>query len=136
MSHSLNRVTLIGNLTGAPESRSTQGGTEMANFTVACNESWKDKNTGEKKESAEFIRCVAFGPLAEIVSKYAGKGDKILVEGKFTTRKWQDKDGQDRWSTEVTINAGNGKIVLLGGNKNAPAQDSQRQQELDDDIPF
>jgi single-strand DNA-binding protein len=111
MAGSLNRCTIIGNLGKDPEIRSVGSGDKVANFSVACTESWKDKGTGEKKEKTEWVNCSAFGKLAEIVGEYVKKGKQVYVAGRMETRKWQDKDGADRYTTEIRVD----QLQLLGG---------------------
>jgi single-strand DNA-binding protein len=110
---SVNKVILIGNLGKDPEVRYTTAGKAIANITVATSESWKDKATGEKQEKTEWHRVTFFDKLAEIVGQYLKKGSSIYLEGKLQTRKWKDKDGQDRYTTEIV-----GKeMTMLGGKK-------------------
>lgn len=104
MSRGINQVFLIGNLGKAPEMRTLPSGDPVANFSVATGESWTDKNTGEKKEKTEWHQCVAFGKLAGIIGQYLTKGSRVHVQGKLQTRKWQDQQGQDRYTTEVVVN--------------------------------
>jgi len=111
MSRGINKVILIGNLGNDPDVRYTQSGDAIANVSLATSETWKDKNTGEPQERTEWHRVVFFGKVAEIVKDYLHKGSKIYVEGQLRTRKWQDKDGQDRYSTEVVAN----RVQSLGG---------------------
>lgn len=145
----LNRVTLLGRLGADPEVRRTQSGDPIANFRVATGERWKDKQTGEQKERTEWHTVVAFGPLAQIAEKYLQKGSRVMVEGELRTRKWQDKDGADRYSTEVVVQGFNGKLILLdampaGGSKSDAQAEAYRkpsgapgsQASLDDEIPF
>jgi single-strand DNA-binding protein len=141
----LNKVMLIGHLGKDPEMRKTQDGRAVANFSVATSESWKDKNTGEKKEKTEWHNVVVFNEgLAGIIEKYVKKGSKIYVEGKLQTRKWQDKDGNDRYTTEVILQGFDGAIKLLDG-KNASNEQSGHadyhapvgaDNGLSEDIPF
>lgn len=121
---SLNKAILIGNLGQAPEVRYLSSGDAICNISVATTESWKDKQTGEKKESTEWHRVVFFGRLAEIAGQYLQKGSQVYVEGRITTRKWQDKDGQDRYTTEIRGD----ELKMLGG-KQEGAERGQRQQE-------
>lgn len=104
MSRGVNKVILVGNLTKDPELRFSSGGGAIANWAIATNDSYKDKNTGEVKESTEFHRCVAFGRVGEIAGEYLKKGSKVYVEGSLKTRKWQDSSGQDRYTTEIVVN--------------------------------
>ena len=103
MSRGINKVILVGNLGNDPETRHTASGEAVTNFPVATSESWKDKQTGERVEKTEWHRAVAFGRLAEICGEYLRKGSKVYIEGQLRTRKWQDKDGQDRYTTEIVI---------------------------------
>lgn len=114
---SVNKVILLGNLGKDPEIRTLNSGDKVANFSVATSETWKDKNTGEKKEKTEWTNVVVFGSLAEIVEKYLRKGSKVYLEGALQTRKWQDKDGNDRYSTEVVLKPFNGSLVMCGGGQ-------------------
>lgn len=138
----LNKVTLIGSLGRDPEVRYTADGTPIANFSVATSESWKDKNTGEKKEATEWHRITAYGKLAEIVGEYAKKGTRMYLEGKLKTRKWQDKDGQDKYTTEIQMS----EMKLLGGGNRQSTDEGSTGGDAgdggfggdirDDDIPF
>jgi single-strand DNA-binding protein len=110
---SLNKVTLIGNLGQEPEVRYTQAGDPILSFSLATSEVWKDKTTGEKQERTEWHRCMAFRTTAEILGKYLRKGAKLYVEGKLQTRKWQDKEGQDRYTTEIQVS----DFLLLSGKE-------------------
>ena len=103
MAGSLNKVMIIGNLGKDPEVRATQGGGKVATLTVATSESWTSKATGQREEKTEWHRMVVFGKGAEIVEKYLHKGSKAYFEGRLQTRKWQDKDNQDRYTTEVVV---------------------------------
>ena len=98
---SVNKWIGIGNLGRDPESRYTASGEAICNFSIACTETWKDKQTGERKEMTEWVRISAFGKLAEICSQYLKKGSQVYVEGSLRTRKWTDKDGQERYTTEI-----------------------------------
>ena len=104
MARGVNKVVAIGNLGQDPDVRFLPSGNPVANFSIAVSESWTDKNTGQKQERTEWIKCVAFNKLAEIIQQYVHKGSKVYVEGKLQTRKWQAQDGTDRYSTEVVIN--------------------------------
>ena len=127
MARSVNKVFLVGNLTRDPEIRTTQQGKRIANLSLATSEVWKDKQTGEKKEQAEFHKVVVFSDgLAGIIEQYTRKGSKLHVEGKLSTRKWQDQNGQDRYSTEVVVDQFNGDIVLCGSV--GSGGDAQREQ--------
>ncbi len=124
MSKGINKVILVGNVGSDPEIRYTSSNLAVANFSLATSDSWKDKNTGERKESTEWHRLVVFGRLAEIVRDYTRKGTQIYGEGRLQTRKWQDRDGNDRYTTEVVIN----EIALLGGrNADAPPRDKHQE---------
>ena len=101
MSRGVNKVILVGNLGQKPEMRYTATQTAVANLSIATTESWKDKESGENRDKTEWHRVVFFGNLAEIAEKYLDKGSSVYVEGKIQTRKWQDKDGNDRWTTEI-----------------------------------
>ena len=118
---SVNSCTFIGNLGKDPEMRYTASGEAICNFSIACSESWKDKNTGEKKEQTEWVRISFFGKLAEICGQYLKKGSQVYVEGSMRTRKWTDKDGQEKYTTEIRGN----EMKMLGGK---PEGGGQRQQ--------
>lgn len=115
MAGSVNKVILIGNLGRDPEVRTMQNGGKVANLSIATSDTWRDKATGERKEKTEWHRVVIFGNLAEIAEKYLKKGSKVYVCGSLQTRKWQDKDGQDRYSTEVVIQGFGGELTMLDG---------------------
>jgi single-strand DNA-binding protein len=104
MARGINKVILIGNLGADPEVRYTTSGGAVANLRLATSESWKDKQTGENREQTEWHRLVMFGRLGEIAGEYLKKGSKIYVEGRIQTRKWQDRDGNDRYTTEIVAN--------------------------------
>ncbi|MBK5966733.1 single-stranded DNA-binding protein [Thiocystis minor] len=137
----VNKVILIGNLGADPEVRQLPSGDAVANVRLATSESWKDKNTGEKQERTEWHSVVFFGKLAEIVQTYLHKGSKVYVEGKLRTRKWQDKEGQDRYSTEVVVDIG-GTMQMLDSRQGSGASsddgyaDASGSDNLNDDIPF
>lgn len=140
MSGSVNKVIIVGHVAADPELRTTQSGQKIANLTVATNETWKDKNTGERKEKAEFHRVVIFNEgLARVAEQYLRKGSKVYIEGQLQTRKWQDQSGQDKYSTEITLSNFNSSLVILdgrkedGGNTSAGAPSSPPNF---DDIPF
>lgn len=127
---SLNKVILIGNVGKDPEIRQTQAGDSVANFSLATSESWKDRATGEKFERTEWHNIAVFSEgIVKIIQSYVKKGSKIYVEGKLQTRKWQDKDGKDRYTTEILLQSYNSKLVLLDkkpfpenhGNDSSPA---------------
>ena len=145
MSRGVNKVILVGNLGQKPEMRYTATQTAVANLSIATTESWKDKESGENRDKTEWHRVVFFGSLAEIAEKYLDKGSSIYVEGKIQTRKWQDKDGNDRYTTEVLGN----QLTMLGSrsssdssnqpdnSSNTPFPDDDSGEGLsDDDIPF
>ena len=147
-SRGVNKVILIGNAGKDPEVRYMPNGNAVANLTLATSESWKDKNTGETQERTEWHRVVFFRRLGEIVGEYVKKGSKIYVEGKLQTRKWQDQNGQDRYTTEIVADemqmldsrgaGGSAGFGPAGGEQRstpAPAQQSGA-GDFDDDIPF
>ena len=111
MAKGINKVILVGNLGNDPDIRYTAGGAAVANISVATAESWKDKSSGEKVEKTEWHRVVFFGRLAEIVGEYLRKGSQVYIEGRLQTRKWQDKEGADRYTTEIVAN----EMQMLGG---------------------
>ena len=139
---SLNRFEGIGNLGKDPEIRYTNDGQAIANFSIACSESWKDKQTGEKKERTEWVNIVSFGKLAEIIGEYLHKGSKVFVSGKMKTDKYE-KDGQVKYSTKIVANE---MIMLDSKPSQSPTQNDQAntpkqpepavQNDFDDDIPF
>lgn len=140
---SVNKVILVGNIGKDPELKYMPSGEPVANLSMATSSSWKDKATGEKKEETEWHRLTAYGKLAEIIEKYAHKGKSIYVEGRLKTRKWTDKTGAERYTTEIIVD----QMQLLGGRESAgtehnPAPAKQASQEpksaadLDDDVPF
>lgn len=137
---SLNRVTIIGHLGKDPESRFLPDGKAVANFTVATSETWKDKDSGEKKEKTEWHRITAFGKLAEICGEYLRKGALVYVEGKLGTRKWTDKEGVERYTTEITCDT----MKMLGGRSDRSEEKPQRSKPAakndepfdDQEIPF
>ena len=114
----INKVIIVGNLGNAPEIRTMPNGEQVANITVATSESWTDKNTGERKEQTEWHRIVLYRRLAEIAAQYLHKGSQVYVEGRLKTRKWQDSNGQDRYTTEIQGD----NLQMLGGR-----QDEQKQ---------
>lgn len=159
---SVNKVILVGNLGKDPETRYAPSGDAITNITLATTDSWKDKATGEKKEATEWHRVVFFGRLAEIAGEYLKKGRSIYVEGRIKTRKWQDKDGQDRYTTEVVADqmqmlgsregmggggmdegggssSGGARSTGGGGSSAKPAAKKPAGagfDDMDDDIPF
>lgn len=144
MAGSINRVTLMGNLGQDPEVRHLQDGRIVVQLSLATTESWKDKASGERKEHTDWHRVVIFNQgLAKVAEMYLKKGSKALVEGALKTRKWQDQNGQDRYSTEVVVQPFNGTLVLLGDSRGGRASDNDegytggyRAPDMDDDIPF
>jgi single-strand DNA-binding protein len=114
MAGSVNKVILVGNLGRDPEVRTTQTGSKIVNFTLATSESWKDRQTGERREKTEWHRVAVFNPnLAEIAERYLRKGSKVYVEGALQTRKWTDQGGQERYTTEVVLQNFRGELTLL-----------------------
>ena len=111
----VNKVILVGNLGQDPEVRYTPGGAAITTISIATSDSWKDKNSGQMQEKTEWHRVVFFGKLAEIAGEYLHKGSQVYVEGKLQTRKWQDKQGADRYTTEVVVDGVNGVMQMLGG---------------------
>ena len=144
MARGINKVIIVGNLGAAPDSRAMPSGNAVTNISVATSESWNDRETGEKQEKTEWHRVVFFNRLAEIAAQYLKKGSQVYVEGKLQTRKWEDKEGNERWTTEVVAN----QMQMLGdrmsndiSNDNAsrsqPSSDNDfSTDEFDDDIPF
>ncbi len=155
MAGSLNKVTLIGNLGRDPEIRNTNDGREIANFSLATSESWKDKSSGERREKTEWHRIVVFNEgLIRVVKEFVKKGTKLYIEGALQTRKWVDASGQEKYSTEVVLQNFNGTLILLdnrnngdfssndsssnsGGFKDSASENTSfDHSELDDEIPF
>ncbi|MEC8768320.1 MAG: single-stranded DNA-binding protein [Pseudomonadota bacterium] len=155
MAGSINKVILVGNLGADPEIRQTKDGRPIANLSVATGESWKDKNTGERREKTEWHRVVIFNEgLAKIAEQYLRKGSKVYLEGQLQTRKWQDQNGQDKFTTEVVLQGYNGNLTMLdsrqgggdfagsstgsigsgGGGDSLPP--SSPGGDMDGDIPF
>jgi single-strand DNA-binding protein len=150
MARGINKVILVGHLGRDPEVRYAPSGQAIANVTIATSEQWKDKNTGEKQERTEWHRVVFFSRLAEIAGEYLKKGSQVYIEGRLQTRKWQDKDGNDRYTTEIVAN----DMQMLGGRGGSgggSASDDFNQEpasapqaatsnagggDFDDDIPF
>ena len=144
MARGINKVIVVGNLGADPDSRSMPSGNAVTNISVATSESWNDKETGEKQEKTEWHRVVFFGRLAEIASEYLKKGSQVYIEGKLQTRKWEDKEGNERWTTEIVSN----QMQMLGekmsqsasnqGNVTKQNNSSNEfvDEEFDDDIPF
>ena len=116
MAGSVNKVILVGNLGADPEIRRTQDGRPIANLRIATSESWRDKSSGEKREKTEWHRVVVFNEnLCKVIEQYVKKGAKLYIEGQLQTRKWQDQQGQDRYSTEVVLQGFNGTLTMLDG---------------------
>ena len=148
MAGSLNKVTLIGNLGKDPEIRTTNDGRELANFSLATSESWKDKVTGEKKDKTEWHRVVVFNEgLVRVIKSYVKKGSKLYIEGQLQTRKWVDNENQERYTTEIVLQNYNSILILLDtkGETSAEsyAEGNPKQShvnfdnsDLDDEIPF
>ena len=159
MAGSVNKVILIGNLGKDPEIRRTQDGRPIANLSVATSESWRDKNTGERKEKTEWHRVVIFNEgLCKIAEQYLKKGSKVYLEGQLQTRKWQDKDGVDKYSTEVVLQGFNSTLTMLdtrgGGTSGGEVESDEfgsrgasaarkpamagagKRGDMDDEIPF
>lgn len=122
MARGVNKVILVGNVGGDPETRYLPNGNAVTNITLATSETWKDKNSGQQQEKTEWHRVVLFGKVAEIAGQYVRKGSQIYIEGKLQTRKWQDQSGQDRYTTEVVVDMG-GSMQLLGGRGGASSDD-------------
>jgi single-strand DNA-binding protein len=156
MARGINKVILIGNLGADPETRAMPSGTTVANLRIATSESWRDKQSGEQQERTEWHRVALFGRLGEIAAEYLKKGSQVYIEGSLRTRKWQDKQGNERYSTEIVGSemqmlggargAGTGAVPAGASGGGAPgrgepfpdysAGSPARGEELDDDIPF
>ncbi|GGD02150.1 single-stranded DNA-binding protein [Aquisalinus flavus] len=162
MAGSVNKVILVGNLGADPEVRQFPNGGSVCNLSVATSENWKDKNTGEKREKTEWHRVAIFSEgLVRVAQSYLKKGSKVYLEGQLETRKWQDQNGQDKYTTEIVLRGYNSNLTMLdgrgegagagGGNygqqisgggrgrdddMGGASQDSGRSFELDDEIPF
>ncbi len=144
MARGINKVIVVGNLGQDPDTRYMPSGSAVTNITVATNESWKDKQTGEQKDRTEWHKVAMFGKLAEIAAEYLRKGSQVYIEGKLRTRKWQDQQGNDRYTTEIIAD----EMQMLGGRgggggapqrndgppPSPPPQGSS--DDFDDDIPF
>lgn len=138
---SVNKVILVGNVGKEPEIRRTQDGTAVASFSVATSEKWKDKSSGERKERTEWHNVVVFNEqLAGVVENYVKKGAKVYVEGALQTRKWTDKDGKDRFTTEIVLQKFRGEIQLLDkldrDDAPTPRSATRRDEPDSSDIPF
>jgi single-strand DNA-binding protein len=151
MAGSINKVILVGNIGKDPDVRTTQDGREIINFPLATSENWKDKDSGERKEKTEWHRVVIFSPgLANIAKNYLKKGSKVYLEGALQTRKWQDQNGQEKYTTEVILQGFNSTLTMLdskGGSSydnspsynddfNSSSNSNEEENHLDDDIPF
>ena len=152
MAGSVNKVLLIGRLGADPEIKQMVNGKSVARLSLATSQSWKDKNTGEKKEKTEWHRIVVFNEgLVNVVQQYLKKGAQVYIEGQLSTRKWKDeKSGQDKYSTEIIIQGYNSSLTMLGGgnrgiqndnssetiSKNSDEASQIEQNDLDDEIPF
>ena len=152
MAGSVNKVILVGNLGRDPEVRTFQNGGKVCNLRIATSETWKDRNTGERRERTEWHSVAIFSePLVRIAEQYLRKGSKVYIEGQLDTRKWQDQSGQDRYTTEIVLRPYRGELTLLdsradaGGNGGGgPAPEPQggggyggpAPSDLDDEIPF
>ena len=148
MSGSLNKVMLIGRLGQDPEVRSTQDGRSLCTFSIATSESWNDKNTGEKREKTEWHRIVVFNEgLVNIIQQYVKKGSNVFIEGQLQTRKWEDKDGIEKYTTEVVLQGFNSTFKMLDGRNtnsiennfdqnNSISDSGNFDADIDDDSPF
>jgi len=148
MARGINKVILVGNLGADPETRYMPSGSAVTNLSIATSESWKDKQSGEQKDRTEWHKVAMFNRLAEIAAEYLRKGSQVYIEGKLRTRKWQDKNGQDRWTTEIVADemqmlggrggSGGGSAPMSSsddsGSSSAPPQPGP--DDFDDDIPF
>ncbi len=137
---SINKVILIGNLGKDPDVRYTPGGAAVANFTIATNENWTNKE-GSREERTEWHRIVAWGKIAELCGEYLSKGRTVYVEGRLQTRKWQDKDGQEKYTTEIVAQTvqflgGRGEGTGKSGGSASPTMEAASPMDVDDDIPF
>lgn len=151
MAGSVNKVILVGNLGADPEIRRTNNGDMIANLRIATSESWRDKNTGERKDRTEWHSVVIFNEdLAKVAEQYLRKGAKVYLEGALQTRKWQDQNGNDRYSTEVVLQKFRGELQMLDNQSERSDQSNRREEmrdqsngqsggfsrDLDDEIPF
>jgi single-strand DNA-binding protein len=138
-SRGINKVILVGNLGQDPEVKFMPSGSAVANLTLATSESWNDKATGEKREKTEWHRVAIFGKLAEIAGEYLRKGSQVYIEGQLQTRKWQDQNGQDRYTTEVVVQGFNGVMQMIGGKSEGqggqPQQPQQQYQQPQQQAP-
>jgi len=149
MARGINKVIIVGNLGADPETRYMPSGSAVTNLSIATSETWKDKQTGEQKERTEWHKVAMFNRLAEIAAEYLRKGSQVYIEGKLRTRKWQDRDGNDRWTTEIVADemqmlggrgAGGGSFgggaPQQGGGGGGSAPPEPAPDDFDDDIPF
>lgn len=149
MAGSVNKVILIGNVGKDPEMRRTQSGTPIANLSIATSETWRDKSSGERKEKTEWHRVVIFNEgICKVVEQYVKKGAKVYIEGALQTRKWTDKDGVEKYSTEIVLQGFNSQLTMLDGRPQNGNDDAQPGQvpaprvgagagaDMDDGIPF
>ena len=144
MARGINKVILVGNLGADPDTRYMPSGSAVTNISVATTKSWKDKNSGDQQERTEWHRVAFFGRLAEISAEYLRKGSQVYIEGELRTRKWQDREGRDRWTTEIVAS----DMQMLGGRQDSTASapmparsvaetpEPTGTDDLDDDIPF
>ncbi|MBY8010473.1 single-stranded DNA-binding protein [Vibrio fluvialis] len=157
-SRGINKVILVGNLGNDPDVRCMPSGGAVANITIATSETWRDKATGQQREKTEWHRVALYGKLAEVAGQYLKKGSQVYIEGQLQTRKWQDQQGVDRYSTEIVVQGFNGTMQMLGGKReqgwgqpqqppaqpnqyaqaknHAPPQYDEPPMDFDDDIPF
>ena len=134
MSGSVNKVILLGNLGRDPEIRSMQSGKKMASFSIATSKRWKDRNTQEQKENTSWHNIVVFNEgLVDVIEKYVKKGTKLYVEGELSTRKYQDKDGNDRYTTEVILQGYNSNLTMLGSNNSSSVSSENIPNQSSDD---
>ena len=137
---SVNKVILIGNLGADPESRTFQNGGKVVNLRIATSETWKDRNTGERQERTQWHTVAIFSePLANVAERYLRKGSKVYIEGQLETRKWQDQEGNDRYSTEVVLRPYRSELTMLDGRSEGAGQGdggAPSQSSVDDEIPF
>lgn len=141
MAGSVNKVILVGNLGNDPEVRNLPNGGKVVNLSVATSETWKDKNSGERKEKTEWHRVVIFGEgLVRVAEQYLRKGAKVYIEGALQTRKWQDQSGQDKYSTEIVLQGFNSTLTMLdgksGGQSDSREPERKSEPAVDDSVPF
>lgn len=136
MAGSVNKCILVGNLGKDPEIRTTQSGQKIASLRIATSESWKDKNTGERREKTEWHSVVIFNEnLVKIAEAYIRKGSKVYVEGQLQTRKWQDQQGQERYSTEIVLQGFNGRLTILDGHRDEGEPQQQNHSQSRSQAP-